>query len=106
MSKRCVRCLRRHVPSVTLRSPSATRCFRRLIACGTSLRQLQRPQFGRHSEKLDPEQSLLALEDIEQAVAGNEAADDKKDPAAARARGATSAAPIAARFPLIYRAWV
>src|SRR5260221_5061174 len=29
---------------------------------------------------------LLALEDIEQAIAGNEAADDKKDPVAARAR--------------------
>src|SRR6516162_7823244 len=51
------------------------------------LRQLQRAQFGRRSEKLDPEQLLLALEDIEQAVAGNEAADDKKDPAAARTRG-------------------
>src|SRR6202049_887790 len=51
------------------------------------LRQLQRAQFGRRSEKLDPEQLLLALQDIEQAVAGNEAADDKKDPAAARARG-------------------
>src|SRR5215204_427476 len=41
------------------------------------LRQLQRAQFGRRSEKLDPEQLLLALEDIEQAVAGNEAAEDK-----------------------------
>ena len=51
------------------------------------LRQLQRAQFGRRSEKLDPEQLLLALEDIEQAIAGNEAADDKKDPVAARARG-------------------
>jgi transposase len=51
------------------------------------LRQLQRAQFGRRSEKLDPEQLLLALEDIEQAVAGNEAADDKKDPAAARRHG-------------------
>ena len=51
------------------------------------LRQLQRAQFGRRSEKLDPEQLLLALEDIEQAIAGNEADDDKKDPAAARARG-------------------
>src|ERR1700694_5759766 len=51
------------------------------------LRQLQRAQFGRRSEKLDPEQLLLALEDIEQAVAGNEAADDNKDPAAARTRG-------------------
>ena len=51
------------------------------------LRQLQRAQFGRRSEKLDPEQLLLALEDIEQALAGNEADDDKKDPVAARARG-------------------
>ena len=51
------------------------------------LRQLQRAQFGRRSEKLDPEQLLLALEDIEQAIAGNEAADDKKDAVAARARG-------------------
>ena len=32
------------------------------------LRQLQRAQFGRRSEKLDPEQLLLALEDIEQAI--------------------------------------
>jgi hypothetical protein len=50
------------------------------------LRQLQRAQFGRRSEKLDPEQLLLALEDIEQAVAGNEAAEDKKDPSGARRR--------------------
>jgi transposase len=51
------------------------------------LRQLQRAQFGRRSEKLDPDQLLLALEDLEQAIAGNEAADDKKDPVGARARG-------------------
>jgi transposase len=66
------------------------------------LRQLQRAQFGRRSEKLDPEQLLLALEDIEQAVAGNEAADDKKirpPPEGA----ATSVAPIVARFPPICR---
>src|SRR5215469_16320006 len=50
------------------------------------LRQLQRAQFGRRSEKLDPEQLLLALEDVEQAVAGNEAAEDKKDPAGASNR--------------------
>jgi transposase len=50
------------------------------------LRQLQRAQFGRRSEKLDPDQLFLALEDIEQAIAASEAADDKKDPAAARAR--------------------
>src|SRR5262249_48949954 len=51
------------------------------------LRQLQRAQFGRRSEKLDHDQLLLALEDIEQAIAGSEADADKKDPVAARARG-------------------
>jgi len=50
------------------------------------LRQLQRAQFGQRSEKLDPEQFALALEDIEQAIAGSEAEDDKKDEAGARAR--------------------
>jgi len=50
------------------------------------LRQLQRAQFGRRSEKLDPEQLLLALEDIEQAIAGSEAAEDKKDAAGATTR--------------------
>jgi transposase len=52
------------------------------------LRQLQRAQFGRRSEKLDPEQLALALEDIEQAVAGTEAAADKTDPTGARRRAA------------------
>ena len=50
------------------------------------LRQLQRAQFGRRSEKLDPEQLQLAIEDIEQALAGDEATEDKKDPAGARKR--------------------
>ena len=48
------------------------------------LRQLQRAQFGRRSEKLDPEQLYLALEDIEQAIAATEAEDDKRDPIRAR----------------------
>ena len=50
------------------------------------LHQLQRAQFGRRSEKLDPDQLRLALEDIEQVIAANEADDDKTDPVAARAR--------------------
>ena len=33
------------------------------------IRQLQRLQFGRRSEKLDPDQLNLALEDVEQAIA-------------------------------------
>ena len=50
------------------------------------LRQLQRAQFGRSSEKLDPDQLHLAFEDIEQAIAATEADDDKRDPARARTR--------------------
>jgi len=44
------------------------------------LKQLQRMQFGRKSEKLDADQLDLALEDIEQAIAKVEAAEEKKDP--------------------------
>ena len=50
------------------------------------LRQLQRAHFGKRSEKLDPDQLLLALEDIEQAIAESEAHDDKKDAIAAKTR--------------------
>jgi len=49
------------------------------------LRQLQRAQFGRRSEKLDPDQLHLAFEDIGQAIAASETDDDKRDPAGARA---------------------
>jgi transposase len=37
------------------------------------IRQLQRLRFGRRSEKLDPDQLDLALEDVEQAIAETEA---------------------------------
>jgi transposase len=50
------------------------------------LRQLQRLQFGRRSEKLDPDQLNLAFEDLEQAVAESEAELEKADPALKRAR--------------------
>ena len=50
------------------------------------LRQLRRTQFGRRSERLDPDQLQLAMEDTEQAIAVNEAAADKSDPTAAKAR--------------------
>jgi len=49
------------------------------------LRQLQRAQFGRRSEKLDPDQMLLAIEDIEQAIAANQAAAEKSDAGAVKA---------------------
>ena len=53
------------------------------------IRQLQRLQFGRRSEKLDPDQLNLALEDVEQAVAEIEAQQEKANPAVKRARAET-----------------
>ena len=49
------------------------------------IRQLQRLQFGRRSEKLDADQLTLALEDVEQAIAETKA-QQKADPAFKRAR--------------------
>ena len=51
------------------------------------IRQLQRMQFGRRSEKLDPGQLALALEDLEQAVAESDAEAEKADLQVRRARG-------------------
>ena len=56
------------------------------------IRQLQRLQFGRRSEKLDPDQLNLALEDVEQAVAEIEAQQEKADPALKRTRAGSAAA--------------
>jgi transposase len=50
------------------------------------IRQLQRMQFGRRSEKLDRDQLALGLEDLEQAVAAAEAEAEKTDPTLRRAR--------------------
>ena len=50
------------------------------------IRQLQRMQFGRRSEKLDPDQLNLGLEDLEQALAAEEADQEKADPALRRSR--------------------
>jgi transposase len=44
------------------------------------LAQLRRAQFGRSSEKLDPDQLQLTLEDIEQAVAHIAAAQEQRNP--------------------------
>ena len=45
------------------------------------IRQFQRAQFGRHSEKLDPDQLQLALEEGEIASAHKQATADKQMPA-------------------------
>src|ERR671929_819588 len=56
------------------------------------IRQLQRGRFGRRSEKLDPDQLQLGLEDLEQAAAAAEAVRE-----AAAARSGTPRAPRARR---------
>jgi transposase len=53
------------------------------------IRQFQRLRFGRRSEKLDPDQLNLALEDVEQAIAETEAQQEKADPAFKRVRAET-----------------
>ena len=53
------------------------------------IRQLQRLQFGRRSERLDPDQLTLGLEEVEQAIAETEAQQEKVDPAFKRARAET-----------------
>ena len=72
------------------------------------IRQLQRGQFGRRSEKLDPDQLQLGLEDLEQTAAAAEAAQEElaarsSDPSAAPGSatqpGRLAGAPAAGRGP-------
>src|SRR3954463_8046611 len=56
------------------------------------IRQLQRGRFGRRSEKLDPDQLQLGLEDLEQTVAAAEAAREE-----AAARSGTPRSPRSRR---------
>jgi transposase len=68
------------------------------------IRQLQRMQFGRRSEKLDPDQFNLALEDLEQAVAEVEAEQEKADPALRKTRSEKRRAgrgPLPERLPRV-----
>src|SRR5271154_4988967 len=47
------------------------------------LKQLQRAQFGQRSERLDPDQMQLALEDIETALANRDAEEEELQTGAA-----------------------
>ena len=61
------------------------------------IRQLQRGQFGRRSERLDPDQLQLGLEDLEQTAAAAEAAQEavasRSAPSAATGRAGATWAP-------------
>src|SRR6266404_5683497 len=45
------------------------------------IKEMQRHRFGRRAETLPEDQMLLGLEDVEQTVAGDEAATDRMTPA-------------------------
>src|ERR1700738_3302965 len=55
--------------------------LRRVERMRQLLRQFQRAQFGRHSERLDPDQLQLALEERDIASAHRQAAAEKQAPA-------------------------
>src|SRR5207248_4970760 len=55
--------------------------LRRVERMRQLLRQFQRAQFGRHSERLDPDQLQLALEERDIASAHGQAAAEKQAPA-------------------------
>jgi transposase len=57
------------------------------------LRVARAAQYGRSSEKLNPDQFEFALEDVEQAVAVIEAVEDKSSPAKSRQRANRGALP-------------
>jgi transposase len=54
--------------------------LRRVERMRQLIRQFQRAQFGRHSERLDPDQLALALEEREIASAQEQAAAEKQAP--------------------------
>jgi transposase len=66
------------------------------------LKQLQRMQFGRKSEKLSPDQLGLALEDIEQAIAKSEAVVEKRIPTAARPKRQVNRGALPAHLPRLH----
>ena len=66
------------------------------------LRQLQRAQFGRRSEKLDPEQLLLAIEDSSRPLPATRRLRTRRT-RRPHASALISDAPIVARFQLICR---
>jgi transposase len=62
------------------------------------IRELQRRQFGKRSERIDPDQLALGLEELEQAVVGIAAEQEKRHPAI-RSERATRQGPGRASLP-------
>src|SRR5438874_12990256 len=69
------------------------------------LRQLQRAQFGRRSEKLDPESCFWHSRRLNKRLPATRRPTTRRTQWP-QGRVAKSAAPIAARFPSICRTWM
>ena len=68
------------------------------------LQQLRRMQFGRKSERFDPEQLQLAIEDLETAVAVEDAEQDKTAPSteAQKQKRRTNRGSLPAHLPRVH----
>ena len=64
-----------------------------------TLRQLQRAQFGRKSEKLDPDQFNFAMEETEQALAESQADTDKSVSAPEKKKRSVNRGALPAHLP-------
>jgi transposase len=69
----------RHVEELAAARGEADRAEGEIARLMAIIRALQRHQFGRRAERLDPEQLALALEDLEQMLAVAQAAAEKDD---------------------------
>jgi len=67
----------RHAEELAAARDEASRAQDEVGRLMAIIKELQRHRFGRRSERLDPEQLALALEDLEQAIAAAEAAAEK-----------------------------
>src|SRR5882672_6096 len=81
----------RHVEELAAARGKADRAEGEIARLMAIIAELQRHRFGRRSERLDPDQLALALEDLQQMLAAADAAAEKDDtpplkPAAARKR--------------------
>jgi hypothetical protein len=69
----------RHAAELAVARGEADRAQGEIARLMAIIKELQRHRFGRRSERLDPDQLALALEDLEQMLAAAQAAAEKDD---------------------------
>ena len=95
----------RHAEELAAARGEADRAHGEIERLMVIIKELQRHRFGRRSERLDPDQLALALEDLEQMVAAAEAAAENDNRSVSQATPQrASGRSIAARCRCICRA--